>query len=77
MKLCNSCKQTKPDSEFSPDKRNKDGLQSVCKVCRTEQARKKREWLATCRQSGLCPIDGAFLENGKCWMCAKKIAEGK
>lgn len=34
MKNCNKCKSDKPLSEFSADKRTKDGLYYCCKVCR-------------------------------------------
>ena len=33
MKRCTKCKETKPFSGFHPDKRNKDGLQSHCRLC--------------------------------------------
>ena len=34
MKKCTKCKDTKLFSEFGPDKRHKDGLQSQCRECR-------------------------------------------
>ena len=33
MKLCNSCKQTKPFSEFNKAVKNKDNYQTTCKMC--------------------------------------------
>lgn len=33
MKSCSKCKQLRPFSDFSPDKRNRDGFQSCCKPC--------------------------------------------
>jgi hypothetical protein len=33
MKLCNSCKQTKPFSEFNKSVKNKDNYQTTCKMC--------------------------------------------
>ena len=33
MTVCTRCKQEKPDSEFSPDPRKRNGLQSVCREC--------------------------------------------
>ena len=33
MKQCFKCKEMKDESEFSPDKRTKDGLFSYCKAC--------------------------------------------
>lgn len=43
MKTCVGCKETKPESEFSPDKRKKDGLYARCKSCRVEVCRDHRE----------------------------------
>jgi hypothetical protein len=34
LKTCSKCKIEQPRSEFSPNKRNKDGLGSHCKTCR-------------------------------------------
>lgn len=42
MKKCTLCNELKNFSEFSPDKRISIGLQSRCKVCFAELARKKR-----------------------------------
>ena len=39
-KYCKKCRNIKPISEFSPDKRNKDGLQTICKVCSNENNKK-------------------------------------
>lgn len=36
MKQCSNCKQLKNNSEFYPDKRNKDELQSWCKRCQID-----------------------------------------
>lgn len=40
MTVCTRCKQEKANSEFSPDPRKKNGLQSVCRAC--QYAAKKR-----------------------------------
>lgn len=34
MKTCNKCKKSKEESEFTFDKRNKDGLQGSCNCCK-------------------------------------------
>lgn len=39
MRTCTKCNETKSLDEFSPDKRNKAGLQSICKVCRAAHRR--------------------------------------
>ena len=39
MKECFKCKVSKENSEFSPDKRSKDGLFSYCKLCNSERIR--------------------------------------
>jgi len=36
MKTCTKCKINKPRDEFCGDKRNKNGLQSHCKICQRE-----------------------------------------
>lgn len=33
VKFCNRCRTLKPTVEYSPDKRNRDGLQGRCKTC--------------------------------------------
>jgi 5-methylcytosine-specific restriction endonuclease McrA len=43
-KPCTSCKVVKPASDFSPDSRHRDGLQSSCRECR-------RIWLAERRRN--------------------------
>ena len=41
MKTCCCCKQTKPTTEFSKNRRRKDGLQTECKFCKNNAARKR------------------------------------
>lgn len=41
MKVCSKCKQTKSLSEFSYDRRTKDGYQHKCKMC---SKRIRKEW---------------------------------
>lgn len=43
MKLCTTCKQTKPLAQFSKKKGTKDGLQYVCKECSKKHTKK---WMA-------------------------------
>lgn len=75
MKQCSKCKEIKPFSEYSPDKRALDGLQSQCNPCRRivnrlyQKARREREREREIRrqQRALlppkkCAIDGC---NGK------------
>jgi len=37
LKQCNHCTKNRKLSSFSPDKRNKDGLQGICNYCRSEK----------------------------------------
>lgn len=41
-KQCNSCQRTLPRTEFSPDRRKTDGLQSMCRKCRAEREAARR-----------------------------------
>jgi hypothetical protein len=41
-KQCSVCKESKPRSEFSENKRHKDGLQYECKSCRPDLIAKQR-----------------------------------
>lgn len=41
MKQCSTCKQLKPESEFSKDKKTADGLRSQCKECHKQC---KEQW---------------------------------
>lgn len=43
MKTCYKCKVDKAISEFSKDKRSKDGLQSGCKSCHSDYFKKNKE----------------------------------
>ncbi|MBE2228247.1 MAG: endonuclease VII domain-containing protein [Ignavibacteria bacterium] len=42
LKKCSKCKKNKSVNDFSPDKRNKTGLFSQCKTCRTKIEKNKR-----------------------------------
>tara|TARA_B100000941_G_C28197970_1_gene395363 strand:+ start:171 stop:593 length:423 start_codon:yes stop_codon:yes gene_type:complete len=39
MKKCTICKSEKPVTEFNKKKRNKDGLQNVCRECNQKKSR--------------------------------------
>lgn len=39
-KFCSTCQQFKEPSDFSPNKRYRDGLQSECKSCHAMSARR-------------------------------------
>lgn len=51
IKRCLQCKQIKAQSEFSKDKRSKDGLQCYCKQCHNQYIKLYRQrYEAQCRQ---------------------------
>jgi len=39
MKTCSKCKESKPTTEYSKNKSNKDGLQTICKSCANKRAK--------------------------------------
>ena len=43
MKKCTNCKVDKEITEFSKDKRRKDGMRSVCKLCQKEYRKKNKD----------------------------------
>lgn len=48
MKQCNKCNEIKSLSAYTPDVRNKDGLQGICKDCRRtvkREARRRAEFI--------------------------------
>lgn len=42
MRVCSKCSKSKPDSEFYPTNKNKDGIESSCKDCGARKARHGR-----------------------------------
>ena len=42
-KKCTHCKEMIPLSDFYPDKARSDGLQTVCKKCNNEMAKKSKK----------------------------------
>lgn len=43
LKTCTCCKQARPHDDFSPDRRNKDGLQSRCRECSRAASKAARD----------------------------------
>ncbi len=43
MKQCRKCQQEKPDADFNKQLRNRDGLQSYCKLCGAASSRKSNQ----------------------------------
>ena len=64
MITCYACKEDKPESEFSKDKRNKSGYNSYCKQCKSKKAREKARFekkVAIHYKGGKCvDCDGIF-----------------
>ena len=46
MKICSKCKEEKETIEFNKCKRNKDGLQSLCKECRKKWRQDNKDKIA-------------------------------
>ena len=42
-KRCKRCQAWKDELAFSPAQRTKDGRQAICKTCRNEMAKEKKE----------------------------------
>ena len=43
MRTCTACKETKPVTEYWPDRRRKSGLMARCKSCKTQDRRTWRQ----------------------------------
>lgn len=43
LKRCTKCKEVKSTSEFGPRPKNRDGLETWCRICRREWAKDKKE----------------------------------
>lgn len=72
-KRCSKCKKTKPATAtyFSPDKRDKSGLQSRCKPCRAEYAKsihQGRYDALICRQK----LEALKASTKACVICGRK-----
>lgn len=82
VKFCHKCKDEKPISEFQKCRRNKDGLQTYCKRCRTtnadvfdwkkESAERNVRRCSSCRQV----LDRSlfYANSRRCKQCAKQAA---
>jgi hypothetical protein len=69
MKTCNKCERDRPISQYTPDKRNKDGLQSICNDCR-------RAYKIAKRQLRIHGVDIHPVKEKTCNKCgATKISE--
>lgn len=51
MKYCNKCKTEKNDTDFAKDRTKSDGLQTICRSCRSAAIRSKRDKLDPSRVS--------------------------
>lgn len=60
MKQCRKCQQEKPDTDFNKQPRNRDGLQSYCKLCGAESSRKANKRI-------LAENPNADRERNKAW----------
>ena len=65
MKTCTSCNNALELSNFSPNKYNKDGLQSTCKQCRAVKERERRRKIKERNQNK----EGVVIERKKCRRC--------
>ena len=63
MKHCRGCWKPKKTAEFSPDKKNKDGLNGQCKVC----VQQKRKGIRQARLAGA--ISTIIITEKKCPKC--------
>jgi len=52
-KLCPKCGEAKPLKDFSKNRRNKDGLQTNCKICCAFDSKKRRDETPELRESRL------------------------
>jgi recombination endonuclease VII len=79
MKTCSKCRHEKPMSEFSEDRRRKDGKQRICRQCgRDWYHEKSPEWkksharAAVCRRHGITVSQFVRMvveQGGVCALC--------
>jgi hypothetical protein len=77
MKLCYKCKQTKPLSEFTKNKKHKDGVRKECKSCVANWCAsipgKSSRLFSSCKRRA--KISGGIVTIDKDWI-DKKLIEG-
>ncbi len=88
MKLCSSCGETKPLTEFHINRAVKSGKASRCKICRCKDQQKYRkarpeyyayrEWLRRLREYGLTENEWLVMlaaQSHKCKICGQQPVE--
>lgn len=88
MKTCSSCKNSKPLSDFGPNKSQKDGLMRQCKICNSARALKhyneNKKELTARKRSRRFERHGITkdifekqlkLQGGVCYICKKEHEE--
>lgn len=66
MKICNKCGLSQGLGEFYKDKRNTDGLQSICRSCMTSRGKNKRLKNKEVRESNKVKIPDGYKQ---CFTC--------
>lgn len=66
LKLCGTCSTEKPKSAFNADSTKPDGLQALCRQCKSDRHRAVRYGLPKDEYRRMHDDQG-----GRCWICRK------
>lgn len=73
MKQCTKCNEEKPKTEYHKDKKGREGLQSWCKQCMCDSARRssyRRKYGMTLEEVGVM----FEKQHGRCLICSVEMA---
>lgn len=77
LKVCNKCNKSKNLSEFSPNKLGKNGVHSICRLCKNNQyiRKEKSKTHRVCRKCNLNKSNGNFYKRSNGYLGIGTICE--